>query len=218
MTGRHRSGPGSEAALAAVGPAGPEVRVRWFKATTISTPASAELTEAILAADGEGLFSGVRHREIVGARRRRAREESDDALPRILTIMGSGETTPTMARVHRPSSTGWGSGRFRGCARHAYGFRRTRDITIERGLLPNDGRAPFSIAHSDLRCRPAHARDGVVRIREARLVFTGPGSPPTLCAVAGSRYEPAGREACARRGVTWPAPQPSRLAYTRSRL
>jgi pimeloyl-ACP methyl ester carboxylesterase len=51
---------GSEAALAAVGPAGPAVRVRWFKGDhDIHAQHPAELTEAILAADGEGLFSGV---------------------------------------------------------------------------------------------------------------------------------------------------------------
>ena len=51
---------GSEAALAAVGASGPEVRVRWFKGDhDIHAQHPAELTEAILEADRTGLFSGV---------------------------------------------------------------------------------------------------------------------------------------------------------------
>jgi len=51
---------GSEAALAAVAPAGVEVRVRWFKGDhDIHAQRPAELTEAILTVDREGLFSGA---------------------------------------------------------------------------------------------------------------------------------------------------------------
>jgi hypothetical protein len=51
---------GSEAALAAVAPAGVGARVRWFKGDhDIHAQHPAELTEAILTADREGLFSGT---------------------------------------------------------------------------------------------------------------------------------------------------------------
>jgi pimeloyl-ACP methyl ester carboxylesterase len=51
---------GADAALAATGPAGVPVRVRWFKGDhDIHAQHPAELTRAILSADRDGLFSGA---------------------------------------------------------------------------------------------------------------------------------------------------------------
>ena len=103
--------------------------------------------------------------------------------PRILAIMGSGETAPTMAKVHRALFERFEAG---GAPVPAaildtpYGFQENADELSSRALeffATSVGR-PVTVA--SYRSRDV---DGVVlatavaRIREARYVMAGPGSP-----------------------------------------
>ena len=102
-------------------------------------------------------------------------------LPRILTIMGSGETTPTMARVHRAVLARLGERPVPAVVIDTpYGFQENADDITERTLdyFRTSVGAPFAVA--SLRSVGADAltrETAVTRIREARLVFAGPGSP-----------------------------------------
>ena len=103
------------------------------------------------------------------------------ALPRILTIIGSGETTPTMARVHRLVLERLGERPVPAVVLDTpYGFQENADDITERAVdyFRATVGAPFGIA--SFRCAGADAltrQTAFVRIRDARLVFTGPGSP-----------------------------------------
>jgi cyanophycinase-like exopeptidase len=101
--------------------------------------------------------------------------------PRILTIMGSGETTPTMAKVHRSVFE-----RLGGAAATAvlldtpYGFQENagdisaRAVAYFRDTVGHEmGLASFRSAADD----PLARETAIVRVRDADLVFTGPGSP-----------------------------------------
>jgi len=104
-----------------------------------------------------------------------------NGLPRILTIMGSGETTPTMARVHRAVLGRLGERPVPAVVVDTpYGFQENADDITERTLdyfRTNVG-APFAVASFRSADADALTREtAVTRIREARLVFAGPGSP-----------------------------------------
>jgi hypothetical protein len=103
--------------------------------------------------------------------------------PRILAIMGSGETAPTMAKVHRTLFERFETG---GAPVPAaildtpYGFQENADELSSRTVeffATSVGR-PVAVAS----CRSRDV-DGVVlatavaRVREARYVMAGPGSP-----------------------------------------
>ena len=102
-------------------------------------------------------------------------------LPRILTIMGSGETTPTMSRVHRAVLDRLGERPVPAVILDTpYGFQENAaDIsarTVE--YFAATVGAPFTVASFLSANADALTREtALVRIREARLVFTGPGSP-----------------------------------------
>ncbi len=103
------------------------------------------------------------------------------ALPRILTIMGSGETTPTMARAHRAVLDRLGERPVPAVLLDTpYGFQENADDISDRALdyfRDSVGNrftvATFRSADVDTLVRET----AQVRIREARLVFAGPGSP-----------------------------------------
>jgi hypothetical protein len=106
---------------------------------------------------------------------------SSAALPRLLTIMGSGETTPTMARAHRAVLDRLGERPVPAVLLDTpYGFQENADDISDRALdyFRDSVGNPFTIASF----RSAEV-DGLVRetaqvrIREARLAFAGPGSP-----------------------------------------
>jgi hypothetical protein len=103
------------------------------------------------------------------------------ALPRILTIMGSGETTPTMARVHRALLERLGEKPVPAVVLDTpYGFQENADDISDRTIdyFRTTVGAPFSVASFRSADADALTREtALVRIREARLVFTGPGSP-----------------------------------------
>jgi hypothetical protein len=103
------------------------------------------------------------------------------SMPRILTIMGSGETTPTMARVHRAIIDRLGEKPVPAVVLDTpYGFQENSGDITERALdyFRTTVGAPFSVASFGSADVDTLAREtALLRIREARLVFTGPGSP-----------------------------------------
>ncbi len=102
-------------------------------------------------------------------------------LPRILTIMGSGETTPTMAKAHRAVFERLGGKQIPAVLLDTpYGFQEnaedisTRAVAYFRETVGHDMTvASFRAADLD----PLARETALVRIRDAGLVFTGPGSP-----------------------------------------
>ena len=103
------------------------------------------------------------------------------SLPRILTIMGSGETTPTMARVHRALLDRLGEKPVPAVVLDTpYGFQENaEDITARTvDYFKTTVGAPIAVASFLSADADALTREtALIRIREARLVFTGPGSP-----------------------------------------
>jgi len=94
--------------------------------------------------------------------------------------MGSGETTPTMARVHRALIERLGPKPVRrSCSTPRMDFReRRRDHRPHVEYFRTTVGAPFGVASFRSADADALTREtALVRIREARLVFTGPGSP-----------------------------------------
>jgi hypothetical protein len=95
--------------------------------------------------------------------------------------MGSGETTPTMARVHRMVLDRLGERPVAAVVLDTpYGFQENADEITERAVdyFRTTVGAPFATA--SFRSADADAltrQTAFVRIRDARLVFTGPGSP-----------------------------------------
>ena len=95
--------------------------------------------------------------------------------------MGSGETTPTMARVHRMVLDRLGERPVGAVVLDTpYGFQENADDITERAIdyFRTTVGAPFGIASFRSTDVDALTRQtAFVRIRDARLVFTGPGSP-----------------------------------------
>ena len=103
------------------------------------------------------------------------------ALPRILTIMGSGETTPTMTRAHRAILDRLGERPVPAALLDTpYGCQENADDITERALdyFRDSVGNPFTVASFRSADVDALVREtALARIREARLVFAGPGSP-----------------------------------------
>jgi hypothetical protein len=103
------------------------------------------------------------------------------ATPRILAIMGSGETAPTMAKVHRALFDRLGPGPVPAAILDTpYGFQENADELSRRTVeffAASVGR-PVTVA--TLRSLDADAvtvAAAVARLREARYLMAGPGSP-----------------------------------------
>jgi cyanophycinase-like exopeptidase len=103
------------------------------------------------------------------------------SLPRILAIMGSGETAPTMAKVHRALFE-----RFDDEATPVaildtpYGFQENADELTARTLRffeESVGHAGVVVAYRSRDVDALTAATAVARIREARYLMAGPGSP-----------------------------------------
>ena len=109
------------------------------------------------------------------------RDRGGASLPRILTIMGSGETTPTMAKVHRSVLDRLGERPVPAVILDTpYGFQENADDITDRTVeyFRTTVGAPFTVASFLSADADALTREtALVRIRDARLVFTGPGSP-----------------------------------------
>ena len=101
--------------------------------------------------------------------------------PRVLAIMGSGETAPTMARVHRELFTRFGDGPVPAAILDTpYGFQENADQLSARTVeffRTSVGR-PVSVA--SYRSRDVDSltsATAIARLREARYIMAGPGSP-----------------------------------------
>ena len=134
-------------------------------------------------------------------------------VPRVLVIMGSGETAPTMVTPHREIV-----GRFGGAAPRAvlldtpYGFQenaaeisqRTVDYFAQRVQLSIDIAGfpgPLAVNPADRSTQPTAA--ALARLRAADLVFAGPGSPTyALAAWRGSSVPEALADKLAHGGIT----------------
>lgn len=100
--------------------------------------------------------------------------------PRILAIMGSGETAPAMAKVHRALFDRFGGPAPAAILDTPYGFQENADELSARTVeffATSVGRpvevASFRSADVDA----VTAATALARIREARYVMAGPGSP-----------------------------------------
>jgi hypothetical protein len=101
--------------------------------------------------------------------------------PRLLAIMGSGETAPTMAKVHRLLARRSGPPPIPAVMLDTpYGFQENADEITARALdyfRENVGMpmtvAPFRSADED----PLLRATALARLRDAHYVFAGPGSP-----------------------------------------
>ncbi len=103
------------------------------------------------------------------------------AVPRLLTIMGSGETTTTMVPVHRAALERFPARPLVAVLDTPYGFQENADELTERTLdyfrtsLPM---AEVEVASLRSLRLPAAAREQALEtLRRADLVFSGPGSP-----------------------------------------
>lgn len=125
--------------------------------------------------------------------------------PRLLAIMGSGETAPTMAKVHRMVFERLGSGSTEGVLLDTpYGFQENADQISQRALAYFDRhlQAPFGVATWRSAADDALRREqALARIRHAEYVFAGPGSPTYALEVwRGTPLRDVLAEKLARRG------------------
>jgi hypothetical protein len=105
--------------------------------------------------------------------------------PRLLTIMGSGETAPPMAKVHRLLVERLGPPPVKVVLLDTpYGFQENTDQIsqraagyFERNLGVTPGVARWRSVTDDVLRR----EQALAQIRDAAYVFAGPGSPPTRC-------------------------------------
>lgn len=101
--------------------------------------------------------------------------------PRILAIMGSGETAPTMTKVHRSLFAAMGDAVPAVFLDTPFGFQANADELTERTVayFRESVDRPLGVASF----RRASVADALaverlrLQLREARLVFAGPGSP-----------------------------------------
>jgi hypothetical protein len=106
---------------------------------------------------------------------------TEKTMPRVLAIMGSGETAPTMAKVHRLLLGSLGRPPVPAVLLDTpYGFQENADEITGRALeyfRENVGYpvtlAPFRRADGDA----VERATTIARLREARYLFAGPGSP-----------------------------------------
>ncbi len=101
--------------------------------------------------------------------------------PRILAIMGSGETAPTMAKVHRALFARFGDGPAPATVIDTpYGFQENADEISGRIVdyfRQSVGRTFTVASYRRREIPPLDAAPALGRIREARYVLAGPGSP-----------------------------------------
>ncbi len=101
--------------------------------------------------------------------------------PRILTIMGSGETAPTMAKVHRALFERLGDASASGTLIDTpFGFQENADELTARVVEYFRESIGRTLTVASFRSRdldPLDTATAVARIREARYVLAGPGSP-----------------------------------------
>jgi len=101
--------------------------------------------------------------------------------PRILAIMGSGETAPTMAKVHRALFGRLGDGPVPAAILDTpYGFQENADELTTRTIeffATSVGR-PVSVAsYRSIESSAVERATALARVRESRYLMAGPGSP-----------------------------------------
>ncbi len=102
-------------------------------------------------------------------------------LPRLLTIMGSGETAPTMVKVHRAVRDRLGADASGVLLDTPYGFQRNADDLSARAVAYFRDSVGMTMTPADL--RTSADLDGqkgasiTARMAAASLLFSGPGSP-----------------------------------------
>jgi hypothetical protein len=99
-------------------------------------------------------------------------------MARLLTIMGSGETAPTMVKVHRSLIERVGTPAV--LLDTPYGFQENADDISARAqeyFLQSVGTPIGLVEFRRGDVDPVAAATAVARLREARYVFAGPGSP-----------------------------------------
>ena len=101
--------------------------------------------------------------------------------PRVLAIIGSGETAPAMAKVHRALFDRFGPGSVPAAILDTpYGFQENADDLSARTVRFFEESLGREVAVASYRSKdvdPVDAATAVARIRTARYVMAGPGSP-----------------------------------------
>jgi len=100
--------------------------------------------------------------------------------PRILAVMGSGETAPAMAKVHRALFDRFGGQVPAAIVDTPYGFQENADDLSARTLefFATSVGNPVEVAsYRSNEVDAVTAATALARIREARYVMAGPGSP-----------------------------------------
>ncbi len=102
-------------------------------------------------------------------------------LPRLLTIMGSGETAPTMVKVHRAVRDRLGPDASGVLLDTPYGFQRNADDLSARAVAYFRDSVGMTMTPSDFRSSAdLEGQKGAAitaRMAAAPLLFSGPGSP-----------------------------------------
>jgi len=103
------------------------------------------------------------------------------SLPRLLTIMGSGETAPTMVKVHRAVKERLGSVATGVLLDTPYGFQMNADDLSARAVAYFRDSVGMTMTPADVRTSAdLEGNNGAVftaRMAAAPLLFSGPGSP-----------------------------------------
>ncbi len=101
--------------------------------------------------------------------------------PRVLAIMGSGETAPTMAKVHRALFERFGPGTVPAAILDTpYGFQENADELSARTVRffrESLGREATVASYRSRDVDEVTAATALARVREARYLMAGPGSP-----------------------------------------
>ncbi len=100
--------------------------------------------------------------------------------PRILAIMGSGETAPTMAKVHRALFDRLGGSATGAILDTPYGFQENADELSERTVEYFRVSVGRDVAVASYRSRDVDAltaATALARVQEAPYLMAGPGSP-----------------------------------------
>ena len=125
-------------------------------------------------------------------------------MARLLVLMGSGETAPTMARVHRELLGRMGGQVDAVALDTPYGFQENADEIAARttGFFATHLQCPLEVLRWRSAATPAAEVElALARVREAGYVFAGPGSPTYALGVwSGTALVPTLLELLATRG------------------
>lgn len=102
------------------------------------------------------------------------------SLPRLLVVMGSGETSPTMVKVHRALAERLGPPPVSAVVLDTpYGFQANADELTERARAYFRDSVGFELQVASMRDNldPLAVEEAASVVRASRYVFAGPGSP-----------------------------------------